>query len=110
MKNLKNLMTVILLIIPVVMSAQEKVKEKEKKTETVVFSTSIDCKACVDKIMSNLPQEKGIKDVKCDLSNSQVAVTYQKEKTNTEQIQRSIEKLGYIAKPTTEDNAGKEAK
>jgi len=100
-------MTVILLvIIPVIMNAQE----KEKKTETVVFTTSIDCKACVDKIMSNLPKEKGIKDVKCDLSNSQVAVTYQKEKTNTEQIQRSIEKLGYIAKPTPEDKVRKEVK
>jgi len=105
MKNLKILMTFILLvIIPVIMNAQEKVK----KTETVVFSTSIDCKACVDKIMSNIPQEKGIKDVKCDLSNSQVTVTYQKEKTNTEQIQRSIEKLGYIAKPTPEDKVRKE--
>ena len=107
MKNILKLFTVsILLIIPVAINAQT----KEKKTETVVFATSIDCKACVDKIMSNLPQEKGIKDVKCDLSNKQVTVTYQKEKTNTEQVQRSIEKLGYTAKTETGDKERQELK
>jgi copper chaperone CopZ len=95
MKTLKKLAALMLLIVfPVVLSAQE----KQKSTETVVYTTSISCKACVNKIMSNLPQEKGIKDVRCDLSNSQVAVTYQKDKTDPEQIKRSIEKLGYTAK------------
>lgn len=107
MKNFKNLLTVILLVIfPVIMNAQE----KEKKTETVVYATSIDCDNCVNKIMSNLPQEKGIKDVNCDLSNKQVSVTYQKGKTNTEQIQRSIEKLGYVAKPVPAEKVVKELK
>ena len=98
MKIIKSLTAILLILaLPLILNAQE----KGKNTETVVYTTSIDCKACVNKIMSNLPQEKGIKDVKCDLSNSQVAVTYQKDKTDPEQIKRSIEKLGYTAKQNT---------
>jgi len=76
-------------------------QDKPKTTETVKYKTSIDCAACVNAIMSNLPQEKGIKDVKCDLQTKEVAVTYQKDKNNPEQIKKSIEKLGYTAKEIT---------
>ena len=78
----------------VILSAQN----KNKGTETVVFTTSIDCTNCVNKIMTNLPHEKGIKDVKCDLTTKEVAVTYQKDKNNPEEIKKAIEKLGYTAK------------
>jgi copper chaperone CopZ len=102
MKNFKNIAAIILIMaFPVILNA----KDKEKKTETVVYKTSIDCEACVNKIMSNLPQEKGIKDVKCDLTTKEVTVSFQKDKNNPEQIQRSIEKLGYVAKLTpAQDN------
>lgn len=100
MKTIQRLIIMVLFMaIPVIVTAQE----KDKKTETVKFSTSIDCENCVNKIMTNLPFEKGIKDVKCDLETREVTVTYQKNKNDTEKIQRAIEKLGYTAKEVTEE-------
>ena len=84
----------LLAALPLMASSQDKSKE----TETVKYKTSIDCDDCVKTIMSNLPQEKGIKDVKCDLKTKEVTVTYQKDKNNPELIKRSLEKLGYSAK------------
>jgi copper chaperone CopZ len=52
--------------------------------------------------MKNVPFEKGVKDVKCDLTTKEVTVQYQKDKNNTESLRRSIEKLGYTAKEVTE--------
>jgi copper chaperone CopZ len=85
-------------------------QEKAKTTETVKFKTSIDCAACVNTIMASLPQEKGVKDVKCDLKTKEVAITYQKDKNNPEQIQKSLEKLGYTAKVVTAENPVKKEK
>jgi copper chaperone CopZ len=97
MKNLRNISAILILFaITISVNAQQ----KPKKTETVKYLTSIDCQACVDKIMTNLPQEKGIKDVKCDLETKEVTVVYQKEKNNPEEIKKSLEKLGYTAKVT----------
>jgi len=95
MKKLIRLTAVALLAaLPLIASSQD----KAKTTETVKYKTSIDCDECVKTIMSNLPQEKGIKDVKCDLKTKEVTVTYQKDKNNPDQIKRSLEKLGYSAK------------
>jgi copper chaperone CopZ len=48
--------------------------------------------------MTNLPHEKGIKDVRCDLSTQEVTVTYVRDKNNNEAIKKAIEKLGYTAR------------
>lgn len=90
----KFFMTVLLVVVPLVLTAQE----KSKGTETVRFTTSIDCANCANKIMANLPHEKGVKDVKCDLETKEVAVTYQKDRNNPEQLKKAIEKLGFTAK------------
>lgn len=81
------------------LSAQEK---NNKELTTVKFATSIDCQNCVNTIMKNIPYEKGVKDVKCDLTTKEVTVQYQKDKNNNESLKRSIEKLGYTAKEVTE--------
>ena len=52
--------------------------------------------------LKNVPYEKGVKDVKCDLTTKEVTVQYQKDKNNNESLKRSIEKLGYTAKEVTE--------
>jgi len=94
MKSMQTILISILLAsITLVMNAQD----KSKKTETVKYATSIDCENCVKKIMTNLPFEKGIRDVKCDLASKEVTVTYQKDKNDPEKIKRAIEKLGYTA-------------
>ncbi|MCU0460131.1 MAG: heavy-metal-associated domain-containing protein [Bacteroidales bacterium] len=81
------------------LAAQEKNK---KELSSVRFETSIDCEGCVSTIMKNIPFEKGVKDVKCDLTTKEVTVQYQKDKTSAENLRRSIEKLGYTAEEVTE--------
>jgi periplasmic mercuric ion binding protein len=102
----KLLIAAILVAFPLMLTAQD----KDKNTETVKFTTSISCANCVNKIMTNLPQEKGVKDVKCDLATKEVAVTYQKDKNNPAEIKKAIEKLGYTAKLVTADNTVKKDK
>jgi len=98
MNTIQKLFAAVLLIaIPSMLSAQD----KTKTTETVKFVTSIDCNNCVNKIMTNLPQEKGIKDVRCNLETKEVTVTYQKNKNNPDEIRKAIEKLGFTAKALT---------
>jgi copper chaperone CopZ len=107
MKNIQKLFVVMLFVaLPALLSGQD----KNKTTETIKFKTSIDCNNCVNKIMTNIPQEKGIKDVKCDLNTKEVTVTYQKDKNNPEEIRKSIEKLGYSAKQVTTENTDKKEK
>jgi len=107
MKTLQKFFTTILLAaVPFILSAQD----KDKTTETVKYKTSIECNNCVNKVMTNLPQEKGIKDVKCDLTTKEVAVTYQKDKNNPDQIKKAIEKLGFTAKVVTEEPDAKRDK
>jgi len=107
MKTIRKLfIAVILVAFPLMLTAQD----KNKNTETVKFTTSISCANCVNKIMTNLPQEKGVKDVKCDLATKEVAVTYQKDKNNPADIKKAIEKLGYTAKLVTDDNTAKKDK
>ena len=92
--------SVILLIASTLtLSAQEKNK---KELNSVRFETSIDSEGCVNTIMKNIPFEKGVKDVKCDLTTKEVTVQYQKDKTTSETLRKSIEKLGYTAKEVTE--------
>ena len=83
----------------ITLSAQEKNK---KDLSTVRFETSIDCQNCVNTIMKNVPFEKGVKDVKCDLATKEVTVQYQKDKISPETLKRSIEKLGFTAREVTE--------
>ena len=101
MKTLqKIILTFLIAVFPVIVTGQD----KSKTTETVRYVTSIGCANCVNKVMTNLPQEKGIKDVKCDLPSKTVTVTYQKDKNNPEEIKKAIEKLGYTAKQVTAEN------
>jgi len=94
----KILIMTVLFAVPLFATAQD----KDKNQGSVKFATSIDCDACVNTIMGSLPKEKGVKDVKCDLKTKEVSIKYQKDKTNPEQIQRSLEKLGYTAKQVKE--------
>jgi len=87
------------LLSSVSLSGQDK---KKQELATVRFETSMDCQNCVNTIMKNVPFEKGVKDVKCDLSTKEVTIQYQKDKNKPEQLKRAIEKLGYTAKEVPE--------
>ena len=87
--------TLLFLFSALTLSAQDK---KGKELATVRFETSIDCENCVNTIMKNIPYEKGVKDVKCDIPTKEVTIQYQDDKTKPETLKRSLEKLGYTAK------------
>jgi copper chaperone CopZ len=107
MKKMNKIIAlIIMMIVPLTINAQE----KSKANVTVKYKTSIDCADCVNKIMTNLPHEKGIKDVKCDLATKEITVTYQLEKNNPEEIKKSIEKLGYTAKVIPAENVQEQKK
>ncbi len=89
------------------LSAQDK---KGKELSTVRFETSIDCENCVNTIMKNIPFEKGVKDVKCDLPTKEVTIQYQEDKTKPETLKRLLEKLGYSAKEITEKKEAEKVK
>lgn len=105
---MKKILTLILLVvIPVITYAQQ---EKNKNLETVKFKTSIDCDDCVNTIMSNIPHEKGVKDVRCDLETQEVLIAYRKDKNNSAELRKAIEKLGFTAKELTEEKEKKPIK
>ena len=96
-----QIITLTILVLFSTLSVNAQVKDK-KELQTVRFETSIDCQNCVNTILKNIPFEKGVKDVQCDLTTKEVTVQYQKDKTNAETLKRSLEKLGYTAKEVTE--------
>jgi len=82
----------------VAITSSASAQENGKTTETVKFDTNIDCQNCVNTIMKNIPFEKGVKDVKCDLPTKVVTISYNPEKTKPETLKRALEKLGYTAR------------
>jgi len=109
MKTISKIIAIVSLIaVPLVSNGQEqKNSQTDKNLETVKFTTSITCENCVNTIMGSLPKEKGVKDVKTDLTAKTVTVTYQKDKNNPEQIKRNIEKLGFTAKVIADEQVKK---
>ncbi len=70
-------------------------KDKSKELSTVVFATSLHCENCKKKIENNIAYEKGVKDLKVDVAEKTVTVTYRKDKTDSEKLRKALEKLGY---------------
>ena len=68
------------LVIPAMAADTEK---KEKKGQaTTIFRMEIDCQSCVNNIEKNIPWEKGVTDMKCDIKTQTVEVTYKTSRTN----------------------------
>ncbi|MDD4515105.1 heavy-metal-associated domain-containing protein [Massilibacteroides sp.] len=75
--------------------AQDKPK---KKKETVTFYVEeMECKNCVKKVEKNIAFEKGVADLRCDLSNRTAKVTYNTSKTSPEKIAAAFKKIGMEA-------------
>lgn len=78
--------------------------------KTVKFWVKMNCASCQQKIMENIPFEKGVKEVKADLATKIVEVTYDAKKTDPEKIKAAIQKLGYEVKTPEEAAAATEKK
>ncbi|MCR5076517.1 MAG: heavy-metal-associated domain-containing protein [Prevotella sp.] len=93
----KSIITLMLVMAAMVASA--------KDIKTVIFTTTpqMHCANCETKIKSNLRFEKGVKDIKTDVDEQKVYVTYDAQKTTEDKLQKSFEKFGYKAEKTTKD-------
>lgn len=66
-----------------------------QEVKTIMYECSFDCPSCEDKVLKNIPYEKGVKAVAVDYDNKQVTVSYKTSKNNEEGIQKALVKLGY---------------
>ncbi len=74
------------------MAAKEKKAQEKVK---VTFEVPLDCMSCVEKVNKQMAFEKGVKDLKCDLANKTVTVTYRKDQTDIEKLREGFAKIGY---------------
>ena len=93
MKKMK-LLTVTLLLFIGMASVFAKNDPKVKK---VTYTCTVDCHSCEEKIMKNIPYEKGVKKVEVDIEKQLVTVSFKEGKNSTEGIKKAIDKLGYKA-------------
>jgi copper chaperone CopZ len=102
MKKLITIATITVLAISIFsLNANAKKKENEK---TLTFIVSMDCHSCVQKIESNIPFEKGVKDLNISLDKKECEVTFNKNKTNAMKLVEAFNKLGYTATIKLDEN------
>ena len=88
-----------LMLNSLIVEAQNK---KVNYSKTVTFEVSITCENCKRTIEKNTAYEKGMKDMKVDLPQKRVTLTFDTRKTNEKQIIEALGKLGYDAAVLTE--------
>lgn len=91
------LMTMLCAVFAVSLATAQKVEKKDKKETTKFTVENMHCGGCVKKIEKNIGFEKGVTDIKCDLDNHTVEVTYRTDKTSKEKIAKAFEKINMEA-------------
>ena len=94
MKTVRVILTAVAFLLATnAISAQD--KKADPKEAQVVFSVSMDCHNCEQKIKKNIPYEKGVKNLTTALDKQLVTINYQTDKTDKAKLKKSIEKLGF---------------
>lgn len=65
--------------------------------KTVVLQANMSCENCANKIKENVRFEKGVKEIKTNVAEKTVTITYDADKTNVEKLIKGIAKVGYKA-------------
>lgn len=65
--------------------------------KTVTFAVSMSCENCKKTFERNIAFEKGMKDMKVDLENKRVTLTFDTRKNDEQKIIEAFNKLGYDA-------------
>ena len=68
-------------------------QKKQVELKTTVFQTDVDCENCAKKVDNSIPYQKGVKEVKVDVSTQTVTVTYDVAKTNDEALLKAFKKV-----------------
>ena len=64
---------------------------------TITIKTSAQCESCKKRIENNMAFAKGVKKVSLDVDTKVLTLTYDKKKTSTEKLKKSVAKIGYDA-------------
>ena len=78
---------------------------KKKKDTVTFFVEGMECANCQKKVEKNISFEKGVTDMKCDLTTRTVVVTYKPDKTSKTKLASAFKKIGMEAVPV-DDGAG----
>ncbi len=95
---MKKIIAISIILTLIIALASNPLFAENKKEKTVVFMVNMDCHGCKVKIEDNIPYEKGIKDLKVNLDEKIVTITYRIDKTNDIEIIKAFAKIGYEAK------------
>lgn len=95
----KNIMSilVLILVLPLNIQAQKEMKKNKKQAE-VNIATNMHCTSCKNKLETELGFEKGVKEVKADLTTNSINIIYNPRKSSPEDFVARIQKTGYQAK------------
>ena len=81
-------------------AVQTIVAQTQKGKDTVTFFVEdMNCEHCKSKVEKNIAFEKGVTDLKCDLEEKTVKITYKREKTSPEKLIKGFEKIKLTAVP-----------
>jgi len=92
----KTIFTIIAVIAISVLSVGA--KNQKVQLNRAVYLTSLDCENCAKKIRENVSFEKGVKDLKVDVPTKTVEIQFDVQKTDTLQLKKAINRLGYDAR------------
>lgn len=93
-KLIVKTLTILLLLTFVAGCSADITKENEK---TVTFLTSLDCEKCEAKFFKNIPHEPGIVNMKVNVPEKLVTITFNEKETNVKNIIKIFNDLGYDA-------------
>ena len=100
MKHKHLLITLLLGIFCLSLSTSSCSQNGDKKTPKeaeITFSVNMSCASCQRAIENNLPDNKGVKDLKVDLEKKEVWILYDTGKTNKAKLIKAFAELGYKA-------------
>lgn len=78
--------------------------QKNKKETVTFFVEEMDCQNCIKKIEKGIAFEKGVTDLRCDLSTRTAKVTYKTDKTDCEKLCSAFKKIGLDVVPLEENS------
>lgn len=90
--KLITLLSIAFMLISFGVNAKNK---KENKKQEVTYEVSMTCENCKKKIEKNIAFEKGVSDMKVNLTDKTVWLEFQTNKTDTTKLRTALEKLGY---------------
>ena len=93
MKNIKQAVVFLLLILPTFLFAQE----SKPKNEVIYIQTSAVCDECKERIESSVKAVKGVKEATLELKDKKIKVVYSPAKTSAADIKNAIAAAGYDA-------------